>query len=84
MKVYILMADGFEECEALVPADLLMRAGAEVVLTSITDRLEVRGAHGIRVLCDKAVGGFSIDDAAMVVLPGGGEGTENLKASVRV
>ncbi|MFR5865658.1 MAG: DJ-1/PfpI family protein [Acutalibacteraceae bacterium] len=83
MKVYILMADGFEECEALVPADLLMRAGAEVVLTSITDRLEVR-AHGIRVLCDKAVGGFSIDDAAMVVLPGGGEGTENLKASVRV
>ena len=39
MKVYILMADGFEECEALVPADLLMRAGAEVVLTSITDRL---------------------------------------------
>ena len=54
MKVYILMADGFEECEALVPADLLMRAGAEVVLTSITDRLEVRGAHGIRVLCDKA------------------------------
>ena len=37
MKVYILMADGFEECEALVPADLLMRAGAEVVLTSITD-----------------------------------------------
>lgn len=83
MKVYILMADGFEECEALVPADLLMRAGAEVVLTSITDRLEVRGAHGIRVLCDKTVDGFSIDDAAMVVLPGG-EGTENLKASVRV
>lgn len=84
MKVYILMADGFEECEALTPADLLMRAGAEVVLTSITDRLEVRGAHGIRVLCDATIGGFSIDNAAMVILPGGGEGTENLKASLRV
>ena len=35
MKIYILLADGFEECEALVPADLLMRAGAQVVLTGL-------------------------------------------------
>ena len=49
MKIYILLADGFEECEALVPADLLMRAGAQVVLTSITESLSVRGSHGINL-----------------------------------
>ena len=84
MKIYILLADGFEECEALVPADLLMRAGAQVVLTSITESLSVRGSHGIKLTCDTDINGFSINDAAMIVLPGGGEGTENLRRSMRV
>ena len=84
MKIYILLADGFEECEALVPADLLMRAGAQVVLTSITESLSVRGSHGINLTCDTDINGFSINDAAMIVLPGGGEGTENLRRSMRV
>ena len=74
----------FEECEALVPADLLMRAGAQVVLTSITESLSVRGSHGINLTCDTDINGFSINDAAMIVLPGGGEGTENLRRSMRV
>ena len=49
--VYILLADGFEEAEAIVPADLLRRAGVEVALTGVTGPV-VTGAHGIAVQCD--------------------------------
>ena len=58
MKIYILLADGFEECEALVPADLLMRACAQVVLTSITESLSGRGSHGIKLTSDTDINGF--------------------------
>ena len=46
-KVIVFLANGHEECEALIPADLLRRAGVEVVLASITGKEEVTGSHGI-------------------------------------
>ena len=67
MKIYILLADGFEECEALVPADLLMRAGAQVVLT-IDNRVAFRTRlsrdksdlrHGHKRVFDKRCGNDS-------------------------
>ena len=52
--VYILLAPGFEEMEALVPADLLRRAGLEVALTTVGPTM-VPGAHHITVQSDLAV-----------------------------
>ena len=51
-KVIVFLANGHEECEALIPADLLRRAGVEVVLASITGKKEVTGSHGIHVTAD--------------------------------
>lgn len=76
-KVYIFLADGFEEVEALTQVDLLRRAGIIVDTVSITGQNIVHGAHGIDVIADIL---FKDDlfDADMLVLPGGGPGTKML------
>ncbi|MBO7402944.1 MAG: DJ-1/PfpI family protein [Lachnospiraceae bacterium] len=84
-KVYVLLADGFEEIEALTPVDVLRRAGVDTVTVSIMGRKSVNGSHGIIVEADKVLGTDitrdRMTDADMLVLPGGGKGTENLAAS---
>ncbi len=69
--VYILLADGFEEMEALVPADLLRRAGAEVALVSVAGQEFVTGLHGVAVKADLSLCDASVEAGEMVVLPGG-------------
>lgn len=49
--VYIFLANGFEECEALVPVDILRRGGIKVSTVGVGGS-EITGAHGIRVCCD--------------------------------
>ena len=44
--VYILLAEGFEEAEALIPADLLRRAGLPVSLVGL-NAATVAGGHGM-------------------------------------
>lgn len=78
--VYILLAPGFEEAEALVPADLLRRAGVDTALVSL-EGTAVPGGQGITVLADMSLDRLDLDKADMVVLPGGRRGVENLKAS---
>ena len=77
--VYILLAPGFEEMEALVPADLLRRAGLEVALTTVGPAL-VPGGHNITVQADLTLDQITLKAGDMVVLPGGGIGVENLAA----
>ena len=81
--VYILLAPGFEEAEALVPADLLRRAGIETALVSL-DGAPVPGGQGICVTADLTLDDVRLDDARMVVLPGGGVGVKNLGSSPKV
>lgn len=81
--VYILLAPGFEEAEALVPADLLRRANIETALVTITGE-PVPGAHGVTVTADISLEGVDLSKADMVVLPGGGPGYKNLGADPRV
>lgn len=81
--VYILLAPGFEEAEALVPADLLRRAKIETALVSVTGE-PVPGSHGITVTADTDLDGVDLSGADMVVLPGGGPGFKNLGKEPRV
>ena len=81
--VYILLAPGFEEIEALAPADLLRRAGIETALVSVTGE-PVPGSHGITVTADVALEEVDLSKMDMVVLPGGGPGYKNLGKDPRV
>ena len=78
--VYILLAEGFEEMEALAPADLLRRAGAQVALVGL-DGLVVTGGHGIVVSTDLTLEQVRLTRDDMLVLPGGMAGVNHLAAS---
>lgn len=82
--VYVFLADGFEEIEALTPVDLLRRAGAEVVTVGVTG-MTVTGAHRISVTADisaeAALAALEQNVPEMIVLPGGLPGADNLNAS---
>ena len=77
--VNILLANGFEEVEALTPCDMLRRAEIEVNLVSTEADIYVTGNHGICVKCDKMLS--EISDSEMVILPGGLPGVPNLMAN---
>ncbi len=82
-KVLIPLAPGFEEVEALTPADILRRAGAEVTLAGTVEGM-ITGRNLIRVLPDTVMDRVSAKDYDMIILPGGALGTENLKKDARV
>ena len=77
--IYILLANGFEEIEALTVVDVLRRAQIQAVMVSCEEALEVTGAHNIPVKADMLLSDCRADEAEMVVLPGGMPGTLNLK-----
>lgn len=81
--VYILLAPGFEEMEALVPADLLRRAGIDVALVSL-DGAFVSGGHNIAVKADCVLSDVKLEDMEAVMLPGGGVGVANLGNDPRI
>ena len=75
-KVYIFLADGFEDIEGLTVVDLLRRAGVDIRTVSIKNTKEVQTAHGICLLTDEVFGEVDFSDADMLVLPGGMPGTK--------
>ena len=80
--VYMFLANGFEEIEALCPLDLLRRAGVEVKTVAVGgDALKVSGSHGITVMADMDESQFADEAPEMVILPGGMPGASNLDAS---
>jgi len=83
-KVLVPLADGFEEIEALGVVDILRRGGVEVVTASIRETVEVWGAHGVAVKADARFDDVAGDHYDALVLPGGGEGMENLRSSEAV
>ena len=81
--VYVFLADGFEETEALVPVDILRRGGVDVKTVSVNGGLTVTGAHGITVTADISCD-TPLTSAEAVILPGGMPGTLNLGKSEAV
>ncbi len=78
--IYLMLADGFEEIEALTPLDILRRAEIEVKTVGVTGKT-VTGAHGIPVVADILVEDIDTNGISAVILPGGMPGTLNLKNS---
>lgn len=82
--VYLFLANGFEEIEALAPLDILRRAEIEVVTVGIGDDV-ITSSHGVSIMCDTTDFDLPLnDDLQMIVLPGGMPGTLNLEASASV
>lgn len=76
----VFLADGFEEIEGLTVVDLCRRAGIDVRMTSVTGSLAVTGGHGIELKADELFEDTDFGALDMVVLPGGLQGTNTLKA----
>jgi len=77
----VVFAEGFEEIEAVTPADVLRRAGVDVALVGL-DAMQVCGAHGIKFEMDRTLEREETADA--IILPGGMPGAEGLAASSRL
>ena len=77
-KVYVFLAEGFEEIEGLTVVDLLRRAKIETEMVSIMETKQVKGSHGIEVTADSTFADNDYNDATVLVLPGGMPGTLNL------
>ena len=78
--IYVFLATGFEEVEALGPIDVCLRAGLKVKTVSVTDEQVVTGAHGIGIVADSMFDDNDYSDAEMLFLPGGLPGATNLDA----
>ena len=79
-KAYAFLATGFEEVEALAVIDILIRAGVEVTMVSISDDKKVTGAHNISIMADAFFADIKDNDGDLYFLPGGLGGTNNLGA----
>ena len=82
-KVLVILAEGFEEIEAVTPIDVLRRAGAEVVAAGLADG-PVKGSRGISILPDAPLSDVEEEEFDLLVLPGGLPGATNLRDDPRV
>ena len=77
--IYLFLATGFEEVEALGIVDACRRGGLTLKTVSVTGNLLVESSHGVKIQADALFEDCSFDDADMLVLPGGMPGSTNLK-----
>ena len=79
--VYLFLAEGFEEIEALCVLDLLRRNKIETRTVGVTGKT-VNGSHNIPVVCDVTENEIDVNsDFDMIILPGGLPGSDNLHNS---
>lgn len=78
MKIFLFLAEGFEEIEAITPIDIFRRAGMEVTTVSVTGNNLVGGAHGIKIQADRLFEDTEFFGDSILFLPGGMPGTANL------
>lgn len=74
----IFLAPGFEEIEAISIIDVLRRAQLNIISVSLSGDTSVTGSHGITIQADTLYPDVNLEEAAMLILPGGMPGTNNL------
>ncbi len=79
--VYLFLAEGFEEIEAITVADVLRRAGDRLQTVAVSDKKDIAGTHNITVKCDITIYEADRDAMEMIILPGGMPGRDNLLAN---
>ncbi len=82
-KVAVILADGFEEVEAVAVIDVLRRAGIETVIAGLHAG-PVSSARNVKIVPDAVIDAVKVDDFDMIILPGGQPGSDNLNADERV
>ena len=80
-NILVILADGFEEAEAIVTIDVLRRLKFNVCVTSLNEGLEVLSIHEIKIIADKKLSDCKNEKFDAIVLPGGMPGASNLKNS---
>jgi len=83
-KVFVPLAEGFEEIEAVVLIDILRRAGFDVTIFGTQNKKVVKGAHNISVEVDRTDEDAFIEEWDLVLLPGGKTGALTLKNDPRI
>ena len=79
--IVVLLANGFEELEALTPVDIMRRNNIDVRTVSVHSDKLVTGTHGVQVSADLLASEVPTDEISMLVLPGGMPGVNNLDTS---
>ena len=81
--IYMFLANGFEDMEAVVPFDLMKRAGIDVTTVGIGGK-NIKSAHGFSVTAEISENEVDFEKAEAFVFPGGWPGAKNLKNSKTV
>lgn len=81
--IFIFLADGFEETEAVTPIDMLRRCQKEVITVGVTGKTAV-SSHNIPVVCDITIDEMPAEEPEMIILPGGKAGVDNLIKSEKL
>lgn len=81
--VYIFLANGFEELEAVAPIDIIRRAELPLKIVGVGGKV-ITGSHGINVIADISEEEVNLSEAELIILPGGMPGTLNIEKSAKV
>lgn len=81
--VLVVLAEGFEEIEAVTPVDILRRSGAEVTIAALAEGIHVTGRNGLTIHADTTLAVAVGSRFDCVLLPGG-PGVARLRADPRV
>lgn len=82
-KAAVILAEGFEEIEALSVVDILRRGEVDALCVGL-ENTEVSGAHGVRISCDMIFESVDFENLDLIVLPGGLPGAEHLAKSAKL
>ena len=93
-RVFLFIADGFEEVEAITPLDYLRRCGADLTLVGVGQKI-ICSSRGLAVTCDLTLSELIGDgadakknaerlaaDTVLAILPGGLPNSRTLSESV--
>lgn len=76
--IYLFLADGFEDIEAIGTLDILRRCGLQVQTLSVTGKRVVKSAHGLIIKADSLFRKNHLTHCDALILPGGLQGASSM------